>query len=58
MTIEIERFSNGIADSHGQCSGIGRLIEQFLNDGKFVAAQTRNQIDISDTTAAADWPRP
>ena len=51
MTIEIEWFSNCFADSHGQRRGIGRLIEQFLNDGEFVATQTGNHVDISDAAA-------
>src|ERR1017187_2324500 len=51
MPIEIERLMNRLANSHGQRRGIGWLIEQFLNDGEFVAAQTGNHVEIPDAVA-------
>src|SRR5665647_161461 len=51
MTIEIEWLVNRFTGSHGQRRGIGRTIKRCLNDGEFVAAQPRNQVDISDAAA-------
>ena len=51
MTVELEWLSKCIADPCSQRRSIGRLIETFLNDGEFVAAQTSNHVYISDTVA-------
>ena len=51
MTVEIEWLSKCIADPRSQRRSIGRLIETFLNDGEFVAAQTSNHVYISDAVA-------
>ena len=53
IAIEIERLMNRFADPHRQHRGIRLLIERRLNDGKFVAAETGDHVDIPDTAVQA-----